>query len=173
MASHFENLLIEYYEWRGFIVRHNQKVGKRAKGGWEMELDVIAYDPSNNIILHLEPSLDGDSWEKREMRFKKKFEAGRKYIAQQVFPWIPSETNIEHIAILVQAGPNRRNLAGASVKTVDEMIAEIRNAVKNAGLVSKAAIPEQYPLLRTIQFVVSGYYKLVEKTDDSVSKISC
>ena len=162
MASHLENLIIEYFNWRGFIVRHNQKVGKRLLGGWEMELDVIAYDASKNKVIHLEPSLDANTWEKREQRFTKKFEAGRKYILEQLFPWIPKETEIEQIAVLIQAGPTRRKLAGAAVVTVDEIVAEIREAVKKEGIASKAAIPEQYPLLRTIQFVVSGYYKLGE-----------
>lgn len=164
MASHLENLLVEYYNWRGFIVRHNQKVGRRTLGGWEMELDIIAYDTSANKIIHIEPSLDAHTWEKRESRFLKKFEAGRKYIPD-LFPWLPAHTEIKQIAILVQAGASRRILAGATVITVDEMIADIREAVKKEGAASKAAIPEQYPLLRTIQFIVSGYYRNIEKKE--------
>jgi hypothetical protein len=78
--THLEELIAEYYEWRGYVVKCNALVGKRAKGGWEMELDVVAYDPETPTILHIEPSLDGQSWETREGRFVKKFEAGRKYI---------------------------------------------------------------------------------------------
>ena len=40
---------------------------------------------------------------------------------------------------------------------------EIREAVRERGIAGSNAIPEQYPLLRTIQFVVCGYYKVVEK----------
>ncbi len=162
--THLENLIIEYYTWLGCVVRHNQKVGRRARGGWEMELDVVVYDTSQKRVIHLEPSLDADNWTKRESRFTKKFEAGRKYIPVEVFPWIPSDTQIEQIAILISAGKARRMLAGAEVLTVDEMIAVIRESVRAKGVASRAAIAEQYPLLRTIQFVVSGYYGIVERS---------
>jgi len=82
----------------------------------------------------------------------------------EVFPWIPSDTQIEQIAILISAGKARRMLAGAEVLTVDEMIAVIRESVRAKGVASRAAIAEQYPLLRTIQFVVSGYYGIVERS---------
>jgi hypothetical protein len=52
-------------------------------------------------------------------------------------------------------------LTGAEVITVDEMMAEIREAVRSRAITARAAIPEHYPLLRTIQLVVSGYYRVV------------
>lgn len=137
-------------------------VGQRTLGGWEMELDVVAYDVKRSSITHLEPSLDADSWAKREARFTKKFAAGRKYIPTEVFPWVAPTTPIEQIAVLVSAGSSRRSLSGARVVTVDEIVAEIRETVRARGVASRAAVPEQYPLLRTIQFVVSGYYGIVE-----------
>ena len=159
--SHLEELLTEYYQWLGHVVKCGALVGKRAKGGWEMELDVVTYDPSTNQVFHIEPSLDAHSWAERERRFTKKFEAGRKYILQDVFPWLPPFTRINQRAVLVSAGEHRRTLAGAAVQTVDEMIAEIREVVSCRGIASKAAISEHYPLLRTIQFVVCGYYRVV------------
>ncbi|HWN94466.1 MAG TPA: hypothetical protein VNT99_05505 [Methylomirabilota bacterium] len=160
--SHLENLIIEYYRWCGCDVRHNQKVGPRERGGWEMELDVIVHDAKNSTLLHLEPSLDAMSWAKREARFTKKFEAGRKYIPTDIFPSVPSSVKLEQIAILISAGPARQRLAGADVWTVDEMVARIRDSVRAKGIAARAAIPEQFPLLRTIQFVTSGYYGVVE-----------
>jgi hypothetical protein len=155
---HLETLIIEYYNWLGCLVRHNQKVGKRVSGGWEMELDVIVYNEEESRVIHLEPSLDAMSWAKREARFAKKFEAGRRYIPKDVFPRVPKDVKIQQIAILINAGPTRRQLAGAEVVTVDEMVGRIRDSVRARGIAARAAIPEQYPLLRTIQFVVSGYY---------------
>jgi hypothetical protein len=161
--THLEDLIAEYYEWRGYVVKCNALVGKRPKGGWEMELDVVAYDPVTPKIFHLEPSLDAQSWEVREGRFIKKFEAGRKYILTELFKWLPSDTPIVQKAILVRARKARPMLAGAEIQTVDEIIAEIKAAVMCRGVASRAAIPEHYPLLRTIQFVVCGYHGLVEK----------
>lgn len=160
--SHLEELLAEYYEWRGHVVKCNALVGKRERGGWEMELDVVAYDPQTTTILHVEPSLDALSWAKREERFVKKFEAGRKYILKDMFPWLPPTTPIIQRAILISAAKQRRTLAGAQVVSVDEMVGEIKQAVSCKGVAARAAISEHYPLLRTIQFVVCGYYRLVD-----------
>jgi hypothetical protein len=161
--AHLEDLLIEYYNWQDCVVRHNVKVGRRSRGGYEMEFDVIAYHPKEGKIVHLEPSLDADSWEKRESRFTKKFEAGRKYISLDVFPWVPKDVKIEQMAILISAGQSRRRLAGAEVLTVDEMVARIRDSVCSKGIASRAAISEQYPLLQTTQFVVNGYYGMTAR----------
>jgi hypothetical protein len=172
--SHFEELLAEYYEWLGHVVKCNAQVGKLPHGGWEMELDVVAYEPRANYLLHIEPSLDANSWEKREKRFEKKFQAGQKYILRDVFPWLPTTTVLKQRAVFVSTSPGRRTLAGAEVVTVDEMVAEIREAVRARGIGARAAIPEHYPLLRTIQLVVSGYYRVVpvkeaEKAVEAVS----
>ncbi|HEV3205602.1 MAG TPA: hypothetical protein VGZ28_01515 [Terriglobales bacterium] len=40
-------------------------------------------------------------------------------------------------------------------------MAEIRKEVTHCGKMSKGAIAEQYPLLRTLQLSHSGYYKVV------------
>ena len=43
MSSNFlEQLVAEFYEYKGYFVRRNILVGKRAKGGYECELDVVA-----------------------------------------------------------------------------------------------------------------------------------
>lgn len=160
--THLEELLVEYYDWKGYIVKYNAKVGRRKQGGWEMELDVVAYEPHQNKILHLEPSLDADTWQRRELRFAKKFGAGRKYVLPELFPWLPADTPIEQRAILISAAPSRRLLAGVRVITVDEQMREIRQAVCARGIAAKSAIPEHFPLLRTIQLVNCGYYRYLK-----------
>jgi len=54
--SHLEALIAEYYDWKGYLVKRNIKVGRLKHGGWEMELDVVAYDPNTKHLIHLEPS---------------------------------------------------------------------------------------------------------------------
>lgn len=159
--SHLEELLTEYYQWLGCVVKCGALVGKLKHGGWEMELDVVAYEPQLNRILHIEPSLDAYSWEKREERFIKKFQAGQKYILPDLFPWLPPTTQLVQRAVLPSASLKRRTLAGAEVVTVDEFVAEIRETIRNRGIASRSAISEHYPLLRTIQLLVSGYYRVV------------
>ena len=70
--NHLEMLIEQYYEWKGYIVRNNVKVGRLSHGGWAGELDIVAYNPVSNHLLHLEPSIDAHPWKTREKRFKKK-----------------------------------------------------------------------------------------------------
>src|SRR5574341_168573 len=146
--NHLENIIAEFYDWKGFLVKRNVKVGRRAKGGWEMELDVVVFHPHTNQLIHLEPSLDADSQDKRELRFEKKFRLGKKYIFSEVFTWLDPSTLLEQIAIAINHPKDRDKLAGARLMSVDEFMAEIRTEVLKCGIVAQNAIPEQYLLLR-------------------------
>jgi hypothetical protein len=42
--------------------------------------------PIDNHLIQIEPSIDAHTWEKREQRFRKKFEAGQKYIIEVIPP---------------------------------------------------------------------------------------
>jgi len=159
MMTHLEQLVYEYYDWLGYLVKHNIKVGRLKRGGWEMELDIVAYNPTSNHLVHIEPSIDADSWEKRERRFKKKFEAGKKYILQSIFKWLKETKKIEQIAILITHPKNRNSLGGGRIISMDEFVKEIQAKIAEKGIMASNAIPEQYPLLRTIQLVTTGYYK--------------
>jgi hypothetical protein len=160
--SHLEDLLREYYEWQGYIVRRNVKVGRLKHGGWEGELDIVAYHPTTRDLLHLEPSIDAHSWAMREQRFAKKFRAGQKYIFSEVFPWLDARTPLKQVAILIASGRSRSQLAGGAIWTIDEITGQIRSKVAKEGRMASRAIPEQFPLLRTIQLVESGYYGRAE-----------
>lgn len=149
--NHLEQLVAEWYEYRGYFVRRNVLVGKRLSGGYECELDVVAFHPEQEHLVHLEPSLDADPWAKREVRFGKKFAAGRKYIPA-LFKGIVLPSEMEQIALFgFASNANRKTLAGGRIMTASELFAEIVAGISGKRL-AKAAIPEQYPLLRTIQF---------------------
>lgn len=98
MPNFLEQLIAEWYEYQGYFVRRNIKVGKLEKGGYEGELDVVAYDPQNRKLVHLEPSMDADSWENRERRYTKKFDAGKKYIPR-LFEGFGELPEIKQIAV--------------------------------------------------------------------------
>lgn len=161
--SHLEDLIAEYYDWQGYLVRRNVKVGRLSHGGWEMELDVLAYNPGTKDLIHLEPSIDAHSWKVREQRFTKKFGAARKYIFSDIFDWLPKTTPLRQVAVLISHPKGRDSLAGADLISVDELLLEIRSRIEERGLMAKSAIPEQYRLLRTIQLVTNGYYRRLEK----------
>lgn len=150
-GNHLESLVAEWYEFRGYFVRRNVQVGKRPKGGYECELDIVAFNPEERSLVHIEPSLDSDSWTKREARYRKKFEAGRRHIPQ-LFPGVPIPTHIEQVALFVYGGGDgRKQIAGGRVVFIREFMAEIRATIGHRR-VNSAAIPEQLPLLRTLQF---------------------
>ena len=91
----------------------------------------------------------------------KKFESGKKYIHRDIFPWLEETIPLRQIAVLTSRGRDRTSLAGGEILTVDEMMKQIKGEVAKSGIVAKAAIPEQFDLLRTVQLTVSGYYRLV------------
>jgi hypothetical protein len=161
MATHLESLIHEYLEWQGYLVRRNLKVGKLKHGGWEMELDLIGYHPKTQDLVHYEPSIDALSWAKREMRYKKKFEAGRKHLFTEVFSWLPPKTPLRQIAVLISHPRGRDVIAGGKLISIDELMAEIRGKVVACGIMANGAIPEGYPLLRTLQLSHVGYYRVL------------
>jgi hypothetical protein len=153
MANNFlEQLVAEWYELQGFFVRRNVLVGSRARGGYESELDVVAFHPGRGEVVHIEPSMDSSKWDERERRYANKFAAGRKYIPS-LFHGVSDKHTIRQIAILVYGGRgNRRTLGGGELIFADALFVEIMNDVKTRSI-HKAMVPEQYPLLRTLQFV--------------------
>jgi hypothetical protein len=159
--SHLEQLISEYLEWKGFLIKRNIKVGRLGHGGWEMELDIIGYNPLVNKLVHYEPSIDALSWEKRQARYEKKFKAGRKYVKEEIFKWIPAECNLEQFAIFISHPNNRHEIAGGKILSLDEFMKEVKDEIAKEGIMGKKAISEVYPLLRTLQLALNGYYRVL------------
>lgn len=160
--SHLESLIVEYLDWQGYLVRRNEKVGRRKRGGWEMELDVIGYNPHTGDLVHYESSLDANTWEKRESRYKRKFKAGKEYILPKIFSWLEQETRLRQIAIFPTHPNNRDKIAGGEIISVDEFVEEVRSEIIKRGRASRNAISENYPLLRTLQLSHCGYNRAIE-----------
>jgi hypothetical protein len=150
MSNFLEQLVAEWYECQGFFVRRNFRVGKRVKGGYEGELDVVAFHPKEKRIVHIEASSDASSWERREESFRQKFAKGRKYISE-VFPDIDvSGINVEAIALLAEVrGKKHPSKVGeGTVKPMDEFLDEIKAWLPGS---TERVIPEQYVILRSLQ----------------------
>ena len=146
-------MVAEWYELRGYFVRRNVQVGKRPKGGYEAELDVVAFHPEQRSLVQIEPSLDADPWAKREDRYSKKFEAGRLYIPG-LFPGMAIPKHIDQIALFAYGGgKSRKRIAEGRVVFIRDFMEEIRAGIRDRK-VATAAIPEGFPLLRTLQFAV-------------------
>ena len=156
-GNHLESLVAEWYEFRGYFIRRNVKVGKRPEGGHEAELDVVGLHPEQHSLVQIEPSLDAHRWSVREARYLKKFEAGRKYIPG-LFPGMAIPKHIDQIALFVYGGKSRERIAGGRVVFIRDFMEEIRAGIRHRK-VAHAAIPEGLPLLRTLQFAAEYWEK--------------
>lgn len=153
MANFLEQLVVEFFEFRGFYVRKNVMVGKRAKGGYECELDVVAFHPLEKRLVHIEPSMDAHNWDKRELRFSKKFAAGRKYIPS-LFAGLDLPVKVEQVALFGFGGRgDRTEVGGGTIMLVSELMNEIAAELRGRKI-ARAAVPEGFGLLRAIQFTL-------------------
>ena len=153
MANFLETLIGEWLEYQGYFVRRNEKVGKRPKGGWEGELDVVAFNPQTKHLVHYECSTDAWKADVREAKFGRKLKFGRQYAAK-LFGGLelpPLEQKILH----GYASKSQTKIAGAEVTRVQDLVLEIIEEVGKAPL-AKKAVPEQYPLLRVLQAVAEA-----------------
>ncbi|MDZ7795211.1 MAG: hypothetical protein U5P10_16435 [Spirochaetia bacterium] len=125
MANHLEKLVGEWYEYNGYFVKKNVNVGRREKGGYIGELDIVAFSPELNHIVHIEPSLDANTWATREERFSKKFSAGLEYIPK-LFIGLDIPDEIEQIALFyVGSNKNHKTIGGGRVMIVSELFEQI------------------------------------------------
>lgn len=147
-----EQLVGEWYDYQGYFVRRNTLVGPRKNGGYECELDVVAFHPNTRHTVHIEPSMDANSWSERERRYKKKFAAGRRYISSMI-PGFENSMTIEQVALFgLPKSRARDELAGGKVRVISELLADIVKELRQRR-VANEVVPEQYPLLRTVQFM--------------------
>ncbi|MCC6465847.1 MAG: hypothetical protein IT463_10950 [Planctomycetes bacterium] len=150
-----EQLVAEWCEIRDAFVRTNVRVKKLQGGGYEGELDVVAWFPATGKVVHYETSTDADSWQKRQKRFEKKFEAGRRHIRTEVLKGMQfGEQPIEHVAVFAtRITESRAELAGGKAMWVGDLLTEISQYLEdNFADPLKRAVPEKYALLRTLQY---------------------
>lgn len=151
-TNYLEQLIAEWYEYKGYFVRRDVLVGKRAKGGYECEPDIVAFHPETKHLVYIEPSMDASSWAEREKRYQKEFVDRREYIPR-LFQGIELPSEIEEIALLVFASKASRNtLGGGRLVLIDELLQEIFQELRDKHLAS-SAIPEHLTVLRSFQFV--------------------
>src|ERR1039458_1506838 len=127
MANFLEQLVAEWYEFKGYFVRRNANVGRRQTGGYESELDVVALNPKEWRLIHIKSSMECHSWSKREKRFGAKFKAGKKYIPG-LFPGFKRLPKIEQMVVLVYGSQNNHSkLGGGRLVLIKDFMVEIRD----------------------------------------------
>lgn len=149
MSNHLEDLTAQWLEFNGYFVRTSVLVGKRDKGGFEGELDVIGFHPATRHLIHVECSLDADTWDKRQERFTKKFERGRQYI-KPLFHGLEVDSIVDQVALLQFGGGDRSELGGGRIIWVRDFVNEMLKILTHRSP-DKQAVPSTLPLLRTLQ----------------------
>ena len=113
----------------------------------------MAYHPVENHLIQIEPSIDPHPWGKREVRFQKKFGDRKEIHHPRDLPLAASQQEVR--AVGRDFGEARRitreSLGGRSFPSgsLCQRISQDIMAVGKGRL-----IPEQFPLLRTMQFTM-------------------
>ena len=96
--------------------------------------------------------MDADSWDRRKQRFTAKFKVGREHISS-IFDGFDKLPDPEQVAIIAPAkgAETDRPIGGGKILNLRDLMKTIQTEVKSRRL-ENAAIPEQFVVLRTLQF---------------------
>ena len=147
-----EQLVSEYYQHRGYYVRVNVRALKRLQGGWDGELDVLAFHPQNNELIHVEPSWDSHKWDKREARFRKKFRYTKK-MYEDILGLPINKLRQRAITGGTLKIPKNTDWGSIEVLTVPMFISEVKTYLLDKRP-SEKVIPENLLCLRSMQFTI-------------------
>ena len=158
--NHLETITAEWLAYNGYFTRSTIKVGKLAKGGWGGELDVVGLHPARQHFVHVECSTDAWTWSRREEAFQRKFAMGREH-APDLFDGMEMPTALDQVVVhgFAGAADKHRGLGGGRLITSQELAAEIINGIPASS--RKEAVPENFPLMRTLQLAVMAGARVV------------
>jgi hypothetical protein len=149
-----EQLSAEWYGYQGYFVRTNVKVNKRAKGGWDNELDVLAFWAQNGELVHIESTWDAEPWPKRKARFvTKKFVYSQSQYEEIVGAKIP---RVRKIALVGLGRSTKSDLnwgSGVEVLLIPNFIASVAKELAQKDPL-KDVVPEGFPRLRAMQLAL-------------------
>ncbi|MEJ5260432.1 MAG: hypothetical protein WHS88_09605 [Anaerohalosphaeraceae bacterium] len=174
--NHLEQLVAEWYEYQGYLIRRNIKVSKRKQGGYATELDIIAFHPGtqqnnqqqNEVphVLHIETGIKSSGLKKIEEDCKKKFSNGENYIRTIFGENLP----IKKIVVFDKT-PKGRIVNKIKVIDVCNIFQDaIKFFQKKGNGYSQKAVPENLPLLRTIQLLVHYRKRICPELNDASRK---
>jgi hypothetical protein len=151
IVKYLEELVREWYEYRGYFVRRDMWVGLESDGTYECELDIVAFHPIRQHVVHFETSYDVLSLKDDEQHFQTKFDAGKKYL-HRIFG-LENHLHIEQTALILKSGETQRQtIGGGRMVLLSDFLAEILQELSDLD-VSSAMVPEQWPLILTLQLV--------------------
>lgn len=157
-----EQLVSEWYEYKGYFLRRNARVGRLPRGGYECELDVVAFHPKTRHLVHVEPSTDASSMKERDERYAKKFSAGRKYIPDLLEGLPIDMRTIDQYSIVLNGNRDKwPTLGGCRYVLAKEFFMQILRDVKDVRPATDA-IPESFSHLRLLQALCAQRKAVIE-----------
>jgi hypothetical protein len=149
-----EQLAAEWYEYAGYFVRSNVRARKLPGGGWGAELDVLAFSPGKDELIHLELSGDARSWAERKKEFVEK-----KFILEDAeYSEIlgVSVNRIRRIAVVDLSRQPRttHDWGRVEVCTIPQFMETIFADLRKRHPLNDA-VPEGFPILRGVQFTLA------------------
>ena len=149
--EYLERLLREWYEYQGYFVRQDVWVGLQADGSYECDLAVVAFHPTRRHVVQVEPTFDLLSWQEREQHFQTKFDAGRRYL-HRLFG-AEAHLHIEHLALVVSSErTHAHTIGGGRILLLRDFLADVLQHLCRLDMAA-TVVPEQWALIRTLQFV--------------------
>ncbi|KPK52587.1 MAG: hypothetical protein PVI25_01685 [Gammaproteobacteria bacterium] len=160
-SNYLEQLAAEWYEYRGYFVRRHVMVGAKPGGGYEGELTILAVHLEQRDVVQVEPSMDAHSWEKREQRYESRFALGRHFIPQLVGD-SADIGRLRQVALIgLGSSTNHPTLGGGEVLSLGEFLARIVAAFRGEENMTAQPVPQQYPILRTLQFIADNHRSVI------------
>lgn len=148
MANYLESLATEWYQYQGYWVHRNVRPRHHGAKDTRAEIDVVALHPLRKHLVHLE--LSAGAFEEDSLaRYAKKFGALAD-IVPELFPGVPGPFAVERLAVW-EVGPSGRvTEQGFTILSLPQFLAPIREMLTSRDYMVNA-VPEQFPILRTIQ----------------------
>jgi len=147
-----EKLLAEWYEYKGYFVKTNIRINKLKTGGYGGEMDVVAYNPKINEMIHIEVSGEAISWKKKKEKIEDKFKTAKESYEEEFQFECPP---IKQIVVVGVSKPRKEIEFDNEIqlKSFTEQFGEICHELKKVNP-TKKVVPEKYPIIRTIQFTL-------------------
>jgi hypothetical protein len=152
-----ERLIAEWYQYKGYFVKQNVRVGKRKNGGHAGEIDVVAFHPVTKHLIHLEMSSDTASWSDRETKFEKKFRVSREHIPALFEGFEIDE--IDQCVVLLYGSKTKKSVGGIRLILIADIMQEIYDEFENKKLLN-GIVPENLALIRTLHVFISTIKKI-------------
>lgn len=148
--NYLEQLTAEWYSYKGYLVRTNVRCKRSDKP--KSEMDVLAYEPESQILVHIETTSYQGNVKADEKNFARKFDVAQNYYSDLRIPI----KDVKKRAIIGWAkGGSRKkmNIPGVDITSIGEFFTEIAKTLGEKDPFKKV-ISESWPLLRTVQLLL-------------------